>query len=131
MILKVRKSTIAVLACLILIAVIGAACTPVLGKNHVKMITGVETDYNAVYPLANTEISCKAADPEGGSLIYTWTCNKGTFQGTGSTVTWIAPNQLGRFPVMVTVENSSGMTDEYIIYITVVSHDSSCSTCGR
>jgi len=113
------------------IVLFSAACTPVMGKDHLKMITSVDADFTAVYPLANTVITCKATDPDGGSLTYTWTCNKGTIQGSGQKITWIAPNQLGRFPVMVTVENSSGMKDEYIINITVVSYDSSCSTCGK
>jgi len=125
-----RLLGIIVLALLVPALLLGAGGSPVSGKAETKMITRVEPKFEALFPLMNTDITCTAADPDGGALTYKWTSTEGTIQGSGPTITWVAPNQLGWFPVMVTVENSKGQTDRQTIKIAVVEKNSTtCPTC--
>ena len=126
---RFRTLTI-VVALLISALVLGSGCTLISGKAGTKMISKLETRFEALYPLTNTQITCTAADPDGAALTYKWTCIQGTIEGSGPEITWIAPNQLGWFPVMVTVENGKGQTDQQTIKIAVVERNSAnCPTC--
>jgi hypothetical protein len=125
-----RKPIALLSLALVLVMLASVACTPVMGNSNTKMISKLETKFEALFPLMNTQITCTAADPDGGALTYKWTCIEGTIEGSGPEITWIAPNAIGWFPVMVTVTNSKGQTDEQTIKIAVVEKNSTtCPTC--
>jgi hypothetical protein len=127
-----RFHTLFILAAglLILALLTAAGCTLAGGKAENKMISRLETKSEAVFPLTNTQITCTAADPDGTALTYQWTCTQGTIEGSGPQVTWIAPNQLGWFPIMVTVQNSKGQSEQETIQVAVVEKNSAtCPTC--
>ena len=67
---------------------------------------GMERDW--VEPSGRSEIKCVAFDPDGDSLTYTWSASGGTFFGTRSTVTWLAPDAPGEYIATVTVIDSTG-----------------------
>jgi hypothetical protein len=130
MILQLPKITIVVLAVLSCVALLAAGCTPISGKAEARMISKLEPKFEALFPLMNTQITCTAADPDGGALTYKWTSTEGTIEGSGPQITWIAPNQIGWFPVMVTVQNSKGQTDQQTIKLAVVEKNATtCPTC--
>lgn len=127
-----RFHTIAVLAAglLILTVMSASGCTLAGGKTENKMISRLEAKSEAVFPLTNTQVTCTAADPDGAALTYKWTSTEGTIEGSGPQITWIAPNQLGWFPIMVTVQNSKGQSEQETIQIAVVDKNSTtCPTC--
>jgi hypothetical protein len=50
-------------------------------------------------------VGVTASDPEGDALTYNWTATKGSFQGTGASCIWIAPNEIGIFTITCTVSD--------------------------
>jgi hypothetical protein len=67
----------------------------------------------------STTVVCEASDPDGDTLSYDWTATKGTFSGSGSTVTWMAPNEDGTYTIRVTVTDGKGGTVDGTCGITV------------
>ncbi len=127
---RFRNFSILLAGLLMLTLAMGTGCSLAGGKAENKIISRLEAKSEAVFPLTNTQITCTAADPDGTALTYKWTCTQGTIEGSGPEITWIAPNQLGWFPVMVTVQNSKGQSEQETIQIAVVEKDSTnCPTC--
>ena len=62
---------------------------------------------------------CVATDPDGDTLSYDWTATKGTFTGSGDTVTWMAPNEEGTYTIRVTVSDGKGGTVEESVSVAV------------
>lgn len=55
---------------------------------------------------ATAQLRCAALDPDEDELSYTWSADGGTISGSGATVSWTAPDELGTYTV--TVEISDG-----------------------
>jgi hypothetical protein len=66
----------------------------------------------------STVITCSASDPDGDSLTYTWSKTGGTITGTGSAITWTAPDIEGTYIIICTVSDGE-LTDEQSISIDV------------
>jgi hypothetical protein len=75
------------------------------------VITGLEINAARVFPSGSAEIFCIASSPGGAELTYEWSASGGVIQGTGSNITWIAPNSAGIYSVLVTVSDSRGGED--------------------
>lgn len=107
-----------------------AACVPVYaGKPH---ISSLEASTLYVYPQGKTELTCFAASPNGSELSYDWNCTEGNFTGSGSTVTWKAPNKYGKFHIVVKVSDGKGNSDVKSITITSVVNENpepQCKSC--
>jgi hypothetical protein len=73
---------------------------------YLKKITD-ETGY-WVGKAQTYHIECQAQDQDNDSLTYEWSCSGGDIQGSGSGVTWIAPNPEGSVDVTITVTASDG-----------------------
>ena len=68
----------------------------------------------------NSTVACDASDPDGDTLTYNWTSpDGGTISGSGSTITWTAPSTAGLYPVICTVSDGKGGSDEATVTITV------------
>ena len=61
----------------------------------------------------SSTVVCVATDPDGDTLTYDWTATKGTFSGSGDTVTWMAPNEEGTYTIRVSVsDGKEGIVEE-------------------
>jgi len=105
----------------------------VLSYGQSPKISNLSAESPVLYPMQTTEIRCAASTPQGDSLIYKWSSSEGTFTGTGPVVKWNAPNNYGKFHIMVIVEDDKGRSSKDTITIEVVAHenDPGCSTCNR
>lgn len=54
-----------------------------------------------------SRIECKASDPEGDALTYSWSASAGSISGDGPRVEWTPPTEGGRFIIRVSVTDSS------------------------
>jgi hypothetical protein len=75
------------------------------------VITSLEVNAARVFPSGSAEIFCIASGPGGAELTYEWSASGGVIQGTGSDITWIAPDSAGIYSVLVTVSDSRGGED--------------------
>ncbi|MFW5962005.1 MAG: PKD domain-containing protein [bacterium] len=68
----------------------------------------------------NSTLTVQAIDPNDSSLTYEWLTNHGTIEGEGDTVTYVAPNEAGYYPINVNVKNDEGTTTSATVNINVV-----------
>ncbi|MCX5792286.1 MAG: SBBP repeat-containing protein [Elusimicrobia bacterium] len=66
-------------------------------------------------------ISCAASDPDGDTLIYSWTAVEGsTITGSGASVSWTAPAATGTYPVNCGVtDGKPGALAQKLVQVTV------------
>ena len=93
--------------------------TPTAQPNQPPEILGLTADPAGWVPGDGATVSCEASDSDGDSLIYTWEYTGGTLQGTGSTVTWIAPSVAKTYTVKVIVSDGKGGSANQSVAITV------------
>jgi len=103
----------------------------VLAPNNPPVIESLTTDCPRVQPAGSGPITCEASDPDGDELTYTWSVERGTISGSGATVTWTAPSELGDYYITVTVSDGRGgeVTDDNVVpygYIIVCTCGSAC-----
>ncbi|MBN2465368.1 hypothetical protein JXD38_07065 [candidate division WOR-3 bacterium] len=61
----------------------------------------------------STTLTCYAHDPDGDSLTYAWTCERGhVTPPTGATVTWTAPDTSGNVIITATVRDAHNANDQ-------------------
>jgi hypothetical protein len=113
-----RWTTLIVVVLIALMTVTATACSS-KAANEPPSITSLLADPDAVAPGAASTVSCVAGDPDGDTLSYAWEYTGGYLQGTGSTVTWIAPSVANTYTVTVTVSDGNGGTDEDSVAISV------------
>jgi hypothetical protein len=71
-----------------------------------------------INPGGSTYIECAATDPDDDELSYTWSTDGGTISGSGATVAWTAPDQVGTYTVTVEVSDGDGIaTDQLAITV--------------
>ncbi len=108
------------------------SCVPAL--NQSPKISSLKADSLYLYPMQNTEIRCTASSPQGDSLIYKWSSTEGTFTGSGPEVKWNAPNNYGKFHIMVVVEDNKGRSTKDTVTVEVIANvtdQQGCSTCNK
>jgi len=76
-----------------------------VSPNRAPRISALTANPSRLPPGRQAEVTCDAEDPDGDALTYAWTCTKGQFTGTGATVTWTAPNEVGTCTVQCTVND--------------------------
>jgi chitinase len=74
---------------------------------------------NKVMVRSTGEIICKADDPDGDNLSFSWSADSGTIRGTGDNVTWTSPEVPGVSTVEVTVKDGEGGEAVASLHITV------------
>jgi formylglycine-generating enzyme required for sulfatase activity len=94
---------------LLLTSLILAACSdddPTVPTNDAPVISSLEASPASVAVAATSTVTCVATDADGDALSYGWAATAGTITGTGSAITWTAPDELG--PCTITCEVSDG-----------------------
>ena len=79
--------------------------------NVPPMIASLTADAGWTLPAGSLQITCEAEDPDGDELSYQWTATGGSISGTGATVTWTAPEEVGKYYITVVVSDDHGGSD--------------------
>ena len=87
--------------------------------NGPPAITSLKADTDWVTPSSSCNITCNAEDPDGDKLSYEWSGNGGVISGTGSVVTWTAPDAAGLYNITVVVTDGQGGKDARSLTISV------------
>jgi hypothetical protein len=66
-------------------------------------------DADWTMPGCTIEVTCTASDPEDDELSYVWSADGGSISGTGKTVDWSAPEEVGIYNITVVVIDGHGM----------------------
>ena len=115
------------------LAVLGGACFPTLEPESSQslVISGIEAEYEAVYPRGASEIECIVLEPEGDEVEFMWSCTGGSLAGAGPVVTWQSPNSYGDYHIMVIVKDDEGRQTTATLTIAVVPRPDKGGCCGR
>jgi len=79
--------------------------------NRPPTITSLEAAAPWTTPSGSIQVTCDASDPDGDELSYEWTTDGGDISGTGTAVTWNAPEEVGIYHVTVVVKDGHGRED--------------------
>ncbi|HPR63300.1 MAG TPA: 6-bladed beta-propeller [Thermoanaerobaculia bacterium] len=66
-------------------------------------------------------LTCSASDPDGDPVTYTWFTDRGTIQGSGSSVVFSAPDFPGIVTITCRVTDDSGAFSERSVLLPVIS----------
>ena len=120
-----KKHSYIYIACLLSLLVVtiltAASCSS--SGNESPVIADLEVDHLYVYPRGKSIIQCIVYDPDGDNMTFIWTCSDGTFIGSGPIVTWQAPNKLGNFHIMVTVNDEHNNNSTATVTIGVLPNE--------
>lgn len=90
-------------------------------SNYPPRIKSLAIDPQLVPRIGQTTIYCSAEDKDEDQLTYNWSCSHGTFEGTGATVIWNAPDSAGIFEVFCEVmDGGDGAADTSSVMIEVL-----------
>ena len=112
-----RGSLVSIVAVLAMAAILGSACAapaptplppPAPEPNQSPVISKVTANPAEIVTGNSTTIIAVAADPDDDPITYNWSVSEGTINGTGSQVTWVAPNKSGSFNIGLTVADNRG-----------------------
>ena len=103
-----------------LIACSGPTSTPMPTANQPPVISSLTAAQTLIYHATSTEIRCVASNSTDDQLNYKWSGTGGSFSGSGSNVTWEAPNQYGDYHIMVIVEDVKGGSIQGTLSLSVV-----------
>lgn len=90
-------------------------------ENKPPSISSITSNPTMVLIQGTTQLHCEASDPDVNNLDYNWDSEHGTIVGTGSTVSWNAPNSIGVYTIYCTVYDGIGGEDNDSIKVPVYS----------
>ena len=70
-------------------------------------------------PLGTIQVTCTASDPDGDELSYEWSTTGGDISGTGTAVTWTAPEEADMYQVTAVVKDGYGAEDTKSVVLSV------------
>ncbi len=76
--------------------------------NYPPRIKGMGSKERVILKAGSTNLYCAAEDRDGDQLEYIWNTADGTITGSGSSVTWTAPDAEGTFDIVCRVEDGRG-----------------------
>ncbi len=85
-------------------------------------VIGSVTCTSDVWALAENELVCEASDPEGDSLNYEWSTVDGKIIGSGARMTWVSPDTMGTYMVVVTVSDGKGGEAQETVSVRVLTN---------
>jgi len=80
----------------------------VVAINHPPVIDSLTSEWQRVRKAVASTIECIAQDPDGDELNYIWSAEGGNISGEGAVVTWVAPNNYGKYIITVIVTDGRG-----------------------
>lgn len=83
------------------------------------VIADLVSEFPAVKMGGSTQIECIVADRYGEGFNYEWTATGGSISGTGTMVTWTAPDVYGAYSVTVTATDDNGIESSRELSINV------------
>ena len=92
---------------------------PPVITNHAPVIERVTESATTVVSGGTVEIEVTASDEDGDRLTYHYEPSDGTISGSGSKVSWIAPERPGQFTISVHVSDGALESEKEVITITV------------
>ena len=88
--------------------------------NEPPTITSLAADAAWTTPSGNLQVACNASDPDGHELSYEWSASRGGITGTGVSVNWTAPEELGMYDITVVVSDGHGGSATRTVRIGVI-----------
>jgi hypothetical protein len=85
--------------------------TVAVSSNEPPTISSLIADADWTTPSGTIQVTCTASDPDGDELSYEWSASGGSITGTGATVNWIDPGEVGIYQVTVVVTDGHGEED--------------------
>jgi hypothetical protein len=76
--------------------------------NGAPAIVSLTADADWTTPSGSLQVTCSASDPDGDQLSYEWSANGGDIAGTGASVIWDAPEEIGVYLITVVVGDGYG-----------------------
>ena len=98
----------------------------VVDPNQHPIIESLTTDCPRLRQTVVATIVCMASDPDGDVLDYEWSVDRGEIEGTGHTVTWLSPDEYGKFEITVIVTDGRGGHAYEVIELNVCSCGDAC-----
>lgn len=95
--------------------------------NNSPVISNLIVNPDTIQFNETCEITCTAYDPDGDIINYIWECATGVINGSGSVVSWTAPNSVGEYFVTCKVLDSNGGEAIESVNIVVLSNEPSAS----
>lgn len=105
---------------LLILSIVSGVAAGCSQDGSALVIEELVSELPAVKRGESTQVECITADRYGDGLSYEWTATGGSISGTGSIVTWTAPDIYGTYSITVTVvdENGSESSEELSINVT-------------
>ncbi|MBU2492893.1 MAG: hypothetical protein KJ571_09740 [Bacteroidetes bacterium] len=96
----------------------------IVDKNNPPKIISLTSQSNTAGGLDLIQLVCLASDIDGDKLEYSWSAINGSISGNGSIVYWSAPNALGNYLIICTVNDNKGGTvsDSIVINVETLSN---------
>lgn len=74
-------------------------------NNQAPSIVSFTSEMSTVEPESSTDFSVEVVDPNNDDLTVVWNATAGSFEGSGYTVHWIAPQTEGNYTITVTISD--------------------------
>lgn len=87
--------------------------------NIAPTISGLAVDADWTLPSSTLQVTCTASDPDRDALTYEWTATAGDISGTGASVNWTAPQEVGVYNVTIVVKDGHGSSAARLLRISV------------
>jgi len=113
----------AIFILLLVVIVIFTGCAGGGLINNSPVIYSLIADSTNIEVNQDITITCYATDQDGDELSYTWTKTGGTITGSGSAITWTAPDIVGTYAITCTVSDGNGGEDSELLNIVVTESD--------
>jgi len=91
----------------------------VVMNNTSPIIGSLGTDSEWILPSDRLQMVCSASDLDGDTLSYEWTATGGAISGTGESVNWTAPQEVGLYNIAVVVRDGRGGEDTAFLSLSV------------
>ncbi len=87
--------------------------------NYPPEIESIVADERILDPGNSTSVTCFASDPNGDELTYLWTVTSGTISGEGSTIDFIAPDEVNNIYLVCEVADTDEVSTKDSLLILV------------